>query len=317
LPEISTESREDKFQLQQQVVALGEGRQSSLLPAALARRDKSALSRAHRRRCPSQGAPKLKVAIVGSGLAALSTAVELLDQGYEVDIYEQRPWIGGKGRHASFTACRGLRANLDPQLVQVAETLRRREGEKCTKFSAGCALAVASFKDKAGNHIEMGLHVFFGCYFNLFRLMAKCGVLENLLLKDHTHTFVNTDGDVRELDFRFFVNGTKIGAPFHGDPTRASQPNAGSPRDRAAVSRPAWHAKPMLREDCHFFGGGGVTHRFEGISGACFATRPVWGLGSKPPGSPPALSSSHAQFRVAGLADSPCCSSAVLLGRQA
>lgn len=29
----------------------------------------------------------------------------------------------------------------------------------------------------------MGLHVFFGCYFNLFRLMAKCGVLENLLLK--------------------------------------------------------------------------------------------------------------------------------------
>lgn len=30
---------------------------------------------------------------------------------------------------------------------------------------------------------QMGLHVFFGCYFNLFRLMAKCGVLENLLLK--------------------------------------------------------------------------------------------------------------------------------------
>jgi zeta-carotene desaturase len=30
-----------------------------------------------------------------------------------------------------------------------------------------------------------------GCYFNLFRLMAKCGVLENLLLKDHTHTFIN------------------------------------------------------------------------------------------------------------------------------
>jgi hypothetical protein len=29
---------------------------------------------------PLQGAPKLKVAIVGSGLAGLSTAVELLDQ---------------------------------------------------------------------------------------------------------------------------------------------------------------------------------------------------------------------------------------------
>jgi len=48
----------------------------------------------------------------------------------------------------------------------------------------------------------MGLHVFFGCYFNLFRLMAKCGVVENLLLKDHAHTFVNNDGDVRLLDFR-------------------------------------------------------------------------------------------------------------------
>ena len=33
-----------------------------------------------------QGAPKLRVAIVGSGLAGLSTAVELLDQGYEVSV---------------------------------------------------------------------------------------------------------------------------------------------------------------------------------------------------------------------------------------
>jgi zeta-carotene desaturase len=118
-----------------------------------------------------KGAPKLRVAIVGGGLAGLSTAVELLDQGYEVDIYEGRQWVGGK---------------------------------------------VASFKDKDGNHIEMGLHVFFGCYFNLFRLMDKCGVLQNLLLKDHTHTFCNTGGDVRELDFRFFLGQTKVGAPLHG-----------------------------------------------------------------------------------------------------
>lgn len=32
---------------------------------------------------------------------------------------------------------------------------------------------VGSFVDKRGNHIEMGLHVFFGCYNNLFRLMKK------------------------------------------------------------------------------------------------------------------------------------------------
>lgn len=38
---------------------------------------------------PLQGAPKLKVAIVGSGLAGLSTAVELLDQvGAEVVVLD-------------------------------------------------------------------------------------------------------------------------------------------------------------------------------------------------------------------------------------
>ena len=119
----------------------------------------------------SDSSPKLKVAVIGAGLAGLSTAVELMDQGYQVDVYDQRPHVGGK---------------------------------------------VASWRDKDGNHIEMGLHVFFGCYFNLFRLMAKCGALENLLLKDHAHTFVNDGGDVRLLDFRFSVGDFKVGAPFHG-----------------------------------------------------------------------------------------------------
>ncbi|KAK6120996.1 hypothetical protein DH2020_045266 [Rehmannia glutinosa] len=110
--------------------------------------------------------PKLKVAIIGAGLAGMSTAVELLDQGHEVDIYESRPFIGGK---------------------------------------------VGSFVDKRGNHIEMGLHVFFGCYNNLFRLLKKVGADKNLLVKDHTHTFVNKGGEIGELDFRF-----PIGAPIHG-----------------------------------------------------------------------------------------------------
>lgn len=110
--------------------------------------------------------PKLKVAIIGAGLAGMSTAVELLDQGHEVDIYESRSFIGGK---------------------------------------------VGSFVDRRGNHIEMGLHVFFGCYNNLFRLMKKVGADKNLLVKDHTHTFVNKDGQIGELDFRFLV-----GAPLHG-----------------------------------------------------------------------------------------------------
>ncbi|RLN33884.1 zeta-carotene desaturase, chloroplastic/chromoplastic [Panicum miliaceum] len=110
--------------------------------------------------------PKLKVAIIGAGLAGMSTAVELLDQGHEVDLYESRPFIGGK---------------------------------------------VGSFVDRQGNHIEMGLHVFFGCYSNLFRLMKKVGADNNLLVKEHTHTFVNKGGAVGELDFRF-----PVGAPLHG-----------------------------------------------------------------------------------------------------
>lgn len=71
---------------------------------------------------------------------------------------------------------------------------------------------VGSWVDKNGNHIEMGLHVFFGCYYNLFGIMKRLGVLNNLRLKEHTHTFINTGGRVASLDFR--LGG--IGAPING-----------------------------------------------------------------------------------------------------
>eukprot|EP01036_Dinobryon_divergens_P022356 gene22356-30604_t len=71
---------------------------------------------------------------------------------------------------------------------------------------------VGSWIDKEGNHIEMGLHVFFGCYYNLFGIMKRIGALQNLRLKEHTHTFINSGGNVGELDFRF----GGIGAPFNG-----------------------------------------------------------------------------------------------------
>ncbi len=108
----------------------------------------------------------MRVAIVGAGLAGLSAAVDLVDAGHEVDLYEARPFLGGK---------------------------------------------VGSWVDDDGNHIEMGLHVFFFNYANLFALLRKVGAFENLLPKDHTHLFVNTGGDLRELDFRF-----ALGAPFNG-----------------------------------------------------------------------------------------------------
>ena len=108
----------------------------------------------------------MRVAIVGAGLAGMATAVELVDAGHEVEIFESRPFVGGK---------------------------------------------VGSWVDADGNHVEMGLHVFFGCYYQLFDLMKKVGAIDNLRLKDHTHTFINKGGRTGELDFRFIT-----GAPFNG-----------------------------------------------------------------------------------------------------
>ena len=108
----------------------------------------------------------MRVAIVGGGLAGLATAVDLADAGWEVEIFESRPFVGGK---------------------------------------------VGSWVDADGNHVEMGLHVFFTCYYELFDLMRKVGAFENLLRKEHVHTFINKGGRVGTLDFRFFM-----GAPFNG-----------------------------------------------------------------------------------------------------
>ncbi|MCD8488973.1 MAG: 9,9'-di-cis-zeta-carotene desaturase [Desertifilum sp.] len=108
----------------------------------------------------------MRVAIVGAGLAGLATAIDLADAGHEVEIFESRPFVGGK---------------------------------------------VGSWIDADGNHVEMGLHVFFGCYYNLFELMQKVGAIDSLLLKDHIHTFINRGGVTGALDFRFIT-----GAPFNG-----------------------------------------------------------------------------------------------------
>lgn len=70
---------------------------------------------------------------------------------------------------------------------------------------------VGSWIDGDGNHIEMGLHVFFGNYYQMLELMKKVGALDNLRPKEHIHTFINKGGKVGALDFRFIM-----GAPFNG-----------------------------------------------------------------------------------------------------
>ena len=115
-----------------------------------------------------EGDQKLKVGIVGSGLAGMITAMDLVEAGHGVEIFEARNFVGGK---------------------------------------------VGSWIDKDGNHIEMGLHVFFGCYYNLFGILQRIGTFEkSMRLKDHQHIFVNKGGTTGALDFR--MGG--IGAPFNG-----------------------------------------------------------------------------------------------------
>jgi len=109
----------------------------------------------------------LKIGIVGAGLAGMIAAMDLADAGHQVEMFEARPFVGGK---------------------------------------------VSSWIDKDGNHIEMGLHVFFGCYYNLFGIMKRTGAFDkNLRIKEHVHTFVNDGGKLGALDFRF-----PIGAPISG-----------------------------------------------------------------------------------------------------
>lgn len=110
---------------------------------------------------------KLKIGIVGAGLAGMVAAMDLADAGHDVEMFELRPYVGGK---------------------------------------------VSSWTDKDGNHIEMGLHVFFGCYYNLYGIMKRTGSFDYALrVKEHIHTFVNDGGKLGALDFHF-----PIGAPVSG-----------------------------------------------------------------------------------------------------
>ena len=92
--------------------------------------------------------------------------------------------------------------------VELAEAGHEVELFEARSFVGGKA---GSWVDADGNHIEMGLHVFFNNYYNLFALLKKVGTFEALLPKEHVHNFINRGGEIGKLDFRFL-----LGAPFHG-----------------------------------------------------------------------------------------------------
>jgi len=158
---------------------------------------------------------KLKIGIVGAGLAGMVAAMDLADAGHDVEMFEGRRFVGGK---------------------------------------------VSSWQDKDGNHIEMGLHVFFGCYYNLFGIMQRTGSFdENLRLKEHTHTFINDGGGIGELDFRF-----PIGAPVSGLQAfaKTQQLNVG---DKLANAL-ALGTSPIVRALVDFDGGMDMVRELDDIT---------------------------------------------------
>uniref|UniRef100_A0A7S0NTM9 Zeta-carotene desaturase, chloroplastic/chromoplastic n=1 Tax=Calcidiscus leptoporus TaxID=127549 RepID=A0A7S0NTM9_9EUKA len=172
---------------------------------------------------------KLKVGIVGAGLAGMITAMDLADAGHEVEIFESRRFVGGK---------------------------------------------VSSWQDKEGNHIEMGLHVFFGCYYNLFGIMRRTGSFEpNLRLKEHTHTFINNGGSIGELDFRF-----PIGAPVSGLQAFARTQQLGV-YDKLANAL-ALGTSPIVRALVDFNGGMDMVRELDDITFTEWFTRKGGSRGS-------------------------------------
>ncbi|ACF14154.1 Carotene 7,8-desaturase [Chloroherpeton thalassium ATCC 35110] len=91
----------------------------------------------------------MKVAVFGGGVAGLSAAINLVDSGYEVELYEKRSVLGGK---------------------------------------------VSAWKDADGDTIESGLHIVFGGYEELQRLLKHVGAENNYLWKEHALIYAETEG---------------------------------------------------------------------------------------------------------------------------
>lgn len=158
---------------------------------------------------------KLKIGVVGAGLAGMVAAMDLADAGHDVEMYELRPFVGGK---------------------------------------------VSSWQDKEGNHIEMGLHVFFGCYYNLFGIMKRTGSFDTeLRVKEHVHTFVNEGGKLGSLDFRF-----PIGAPISGLNAFARTEQLGL--EDKAVNALRLGTSPIVRALFDFDGGMDMVRELDDIT---------------------------------------------------
>jgi len=100
---------------------------------------------------------------VGGGLAGLSTAVELLDQGHEVDIYEGRQWVGGKvasfkDKDGNHIEVRALRWGWGVGALGVGVGALRAAGGVCCWECGACRIELVcvatSHRKKSGGLLD-------------------------------------------------------------------------------------------------------------------------------------------------------------------
>src|ERR1700749_845248 len=64
----------------------------------------------------------MRVAVIGSGLAGLAAAATLAARGYQVDVFEKNPWLGGK---AAVLEEEGFRFDMGPTILIQPSVLRK------------------------------------------------------------------------------------------------------------------------------------------------------------------------------------------------
>src|SRR5450432_4857540 len=64
----------------------------------------------------------MRVAVIGSGFGGLSAACTLAARGYEVEVFEKNPWLGGK---AAVLAEQGFRFDMGPTILIQPSVLNR------------------------------------------------------------------------------------------------------------------------------------------------------------------------------------------------
>jgi 15-cis-phytoene desaturase len=122
-------------------------------------------------------------------------------------------------------------SHIDPALKEVSDNRQKRKvvivggglaGLSAAKMLLDSGFSVellegrdilggkaSSWQDSDGDWIESGLHVFFGAYEEIFKLMCELNIYDNILWKDHALTYTLEHGE------RFAFRTANLPSPLH------------------------------------------------------------------------------------------------------